>query len=93
MDEPGEWLSWEWRIGQVLFPIAFDSYLTAFAVAPDGTIYSEGIAGPYRQGDSFEGMLDNFFTNKQAVEMVEVYGDHMTETEEEAMRIYRAITS
>lgn len=91
MDEPGDWLSWEWRIGQVLFPIAYDSYMTAFAVAPDGTIYSEGISGPFCEGDSFEEMLDNYHTNKNAIQMVEKIGSHMQEVEEEARRIYRAI--
>ena len=93
LDEPGDWLLWEWTINKVLFPIAYDSYLTVFAVATDGAIFSNGINGPFREGDSFEQMLDNYFTNKKAVEMVEVYGDHMKQAEAEAMQIYKAINS
>lgn len=97
-DERGSWWHWEWEIGKVLFPIGFDFYLTAIAVDPDGKIYSEGIAGPHFQANTFEQLLENLAQRpdfKWKVEMLEVYEKRKSgksdEIYEEVDKIYKAI--
>jgi hypothetical protein len=58
------WISWEWQVNEVLFPIAIDleDGLFHFALSASGRVYGAGTCNLFC-GESFEEFLENIYLN------------------------------